>query len=76
MERLTCAAHLPVSCTADILEHRSYVSTLLKSTVSNGESNSALIIGPRGSGKTSVIKVKHFCLVQLLTHTYTTIYSL
>jgi len=55
LERLMCASQLPISCTADILEHKSYVSTLLKSTVLNGESNSALIIGPRGSGKTSLI---------------------
>jgi len=54
-ERLIRFSNLPTSCSADILEHKSYVSTLLKSTVSNGESNSALIIGPRGSGKTSLM---------------------
>ena len=36
------------------MEHKTYVFNLLKSTALNGENNSALVIGPRGSGKTAV----------------------
>lgn len=41
----------------DFLDHKNYVFSLLKSTVVNGENNSALIIGPRGSGKTLVFSL-------------------
>lgn len=35
-------------------KERQQVFELLKATVDEGESNSALLIGPRGSGKTTV----------------------
>ncbi|XP_044744533.1 origin recognition complex subunit 4 [Coccinella septempunctata] len=38
------------------LEERKKVIKLIESTVDYGESNSALIIGPRGSGKTTLVK--------------------
>lgn len=36
-------------------KERSHILNLLKHTVEMGESNSALLIGPRGSGKTTVL---------------------
>ena len=36
-------------------EEKTHILDLLKRTVNMGESNSALIIGPRGCGKTTVI---------------------
>ena len=39
---------------AELVEHKNYVFSLLKATVQNGENNSALLIGPRGSGKSLV----------------------
>ena len=39
---------------ANFVQHQNYIFNLLKSTVCDGENNSALIIGPRGSGKTTV----------------------
>lgn len=35
-------------------QERSHILELVKRTIESGESNSALIIGPRGSGKTTV----------------------
>ena len=60
IERLICNAQSTSSFPEDFLEHKNYIFNLLKSTVINGENNSALIIGPRGSGKTMVI-----CLSEL-----------
>ena len=50
-------------------EHKNYVFNLLKSTVLTGENNSALIIGPRGSGKTTVryFKINQLCKLNYLT---------
>lgn len=36
------------------VQERSHILDLVKRTIESGESNSALIIGPRGSGKTTV----------------------
>ena len=36
------------------VKERSHVLELLKHTVEEGESNSLLLVGPRGSGKTTV----------------------
>ena len=38
----------------ELILNKEYVFSLLKSTVKSGENNSAMIIGPRGSGKTKV----------------------
>lgn len=38
----------------EFFEHKIYMYNLLKSTILNGENNSAMIIGPRASGKTMV----------------------
>ena len=42
------------------VQERLHVLELMKHTVENGESNSALLIGPRGSGKTTVKKLLCF----------------
>lgn len=39
-------------------EERHHVYDLMKRTVLHGESHSALMIGPRGSGKTTVCNIK------------------
>lgn len=38
----------------EFFEHKNYIYNLLKSTILNGENNSAMVIGPRASGKTMV----------------------
>lgn len=51
------------------VKERLHVLDLVKRTVETGESNSALLIGPRGSGKTTVrlfftihrVKVRYRC---------------
>lgn len=40
------------------INERAHVLDLVKRTIENGESNSLLLIGPRGSGKTTVSKRK------------------
>lgn len=42
-------------------QQKMHVRDLLSRTVEAGESNSALIIGPRGSGKTTVIHIR--CII-------------
>ena len=54
LERMVLNSHLNISIPDDFLEHKNYIFNLLKSTVLSGENNSALLIGPRGSGKTLV----------------------
>jgi len=54
LERMVFNNHSSISVPDEFLEHKNYVFNLLKSTVQNGENNSALLIGPRGSGKTLV----------------------
>lgn len=39
----------------DVINEEQKIENLILSTINNGESNSALILGPRGSGKTSLI---------------------
>ncbi|XP_046441995.1 origin recognition complex subunit 4-like [Daphnia pulex] len=55
LERMVFNNHSSISVPDEFLEHKNYVFNLLKSTVQNGENNSALLIGPRGSGKTLLI---------------------
>ncbi|XP_032789738.2 origin recognition complex subunit 4 isoform X1 [Daphnia magna] len=55
LERMVFNTHSSIAIPEDFLEHKNYVFNLLKSTVVNGENNSALLIGPRGSGKTMLI---------------------
>jgi origin recognition complex subunit 4 len=45
---------LPESVFRDHEKERTHLSELLRRTVQMGESNSALLIGPRGCGKTTV----------------------
>lgn len=54
IERLVCNVNAISEVSDEFIDHKNYVFNLLKSTVLNGENNSALIIGPRGSGKTMV----------------------
>lgn len=44
---------------------RSHIYDVMKRTVSGGESHSALMIGPRGSGKTTVSTLYHYLAVSL-----------
>jgi len=53
-EKLSSNADPGIPIPEELVVHRDYVFSLLKSTVQSGENNSALIIGPRGSGKTKV----------------------
>lgn len=55
-EKLSSNADPGIQIPEELVVHRDYVFSLLKSTVQSGENNSALIIGPRGSGKTKVIR--------------------
>lgn len=54
LERMVFNNHSNITVPDEFLEHKNYVFNLLKSTVQNGENNSALLIGPGGSGKTLV----------------------
>jgi Cdc6-like AAA superfamily ATPase len=64
-EKLSSNADPGTPIPEELLVHRDYVFSLLKSTVQSGENNSALIIGPRGSGKTKVIivSIKYFIII-------------
>ncbi|XP_057364508.1 origin recognition complex subunit 4-like [Daphnia carinata] len=55
LKRMVFNTHSNIAIPDEFLEHQNYVFNLLKSTVVNGENNSALLIGPRGSGKTMLI---------------------
>lgn len=61
IERLVCNVNTNASVSEEFVDHKNYVFNLLKSTVLNGENNSALIIGARGSGKTMVCLEYNFC---------------
>ena len=54
LDRLVPNSKAPLRFGDELTEHKNYVFSLLKSTVLTGENNSALIVGPRGSGKTAV----------------------
>lgn len=54
IERLVCGVNNNTPVSNELVENKNYVFNLLKSTVLSGENNSALVIGPRGSGKTMV----------------------
>lgn len=47
---------------------RANVRQLLQRTAEMGESNSLLLIGPRGAGKTTVSGVRKLCLTNTIYH--------
>ena len=50
---------LVIACCFRLDEARGRLVSLLASSIVDGESNSLLVIGPRGSGKTRLLKSKY-----------------